>query len=226
MALIRLGGLVTDISGKIGGQTLGTSASGSYIKNSGTPRKSITLPQQSQMQLMGTSAQSWRELTQSQRDVFNAASPDYPYLNRVGETKYYSGYAIYAQLRNNAILGGSVDVPVPLPKFSFTPLTLTESSVPSDEGFVQFNGGQSGCIYNLFMTRISSVGISNSYKNMFFMGSIAPTVPGVVFLDYSYTYTAKYGPFPGGGKLFWRVDAIHLATGQSYKNLNSGTQIY
>ena len=169
MALIRLGGLVTDISGKIGGQTLGTSASGSYIKNSGTPRKSITLSQQSQMQLMGTSAQSWRELTQAQRDVFNVASPEYPYLNRVGETKYYSGYAIYAKLRNNAILGGGVDIPVPLPKFSFTPLVLEDSSPPNDEGFLQFNSGQANCMYNLFMTRISSVGVSNSYKNFYFI---------------------------------------------------------
>ena len=226
MALIRLGGLVTDISGKIGGQTLGTSASGSYIKNSGTPRKSITNSQQSQMQLMGTTAQRWRSLTQAQRDAFNAASPDYPYLNRVGETKYYSGYAIFCQLANNSQAADIYTVPVPLPKFSFTPLTNVEFLLSYPDLEVNAEDAQNGVSYRFFMSRISSVGISNSYKNQFFIGKDDTHASGFLNIDLASPLYTKWGPLTSNGKFFWHFDAVHLSTGQVYKNINSGTYTY
>lgn len=226
MALIKLGSMITRVSGKIGGQTFGTSASGSYVKNSGTPRKSITLAQQGKMSLMGTTAQSWRALTQAQRDVFNAASPDYPYLNRVGETKFYSGYAIFGQLVNNLSLGQYANTPVPLPKFSFEP--------PDEYNFDGFplaptfsaSGAQIGINYRLFVSRVSSVGISNSYKNQFFMASATANGLGAVSLPFIDEFEAKWGAPPSAGKVFYRVDAIQPSTGQIFKNIVSGSLIY
>lgn len=226
MALIKLGSMVTRISGKIGGQTFGTSAAGSYVKNSGTPRKSITIAQQGKMSLMGTTAQSWRELTQTQRDTFNAASPDYPYLNRVGETKFYSGYAIFGQLVNNLSLGQFAVTPIPLPKFSFTPLSDVNIDDMPDEQFFEASSGQTGITYRLFVTRSSSVGISNAYKNHFFMASGLPNMSGIVYFDWSAAYLEKWGQMPASGKFFWRVDAVQGSTGQIFKGINSGVISY
>ena len=222
MALIRFGGLVTDISGKIGGQTLGTSASGSYIKNSGTPRKSITDLQQSKMGLMGTTAQRWRALTQEQRDTFNAASPDYPYLNRVGETKYYSGFAIFCQLANNIILSNDTGIPVPLPKISFTQLfsVIIEPGPGSLE--MTGEGTDATAKYRLYTSRPSSVGISNSYKNQFFIKEVTATQMEAAF-EFRPQMEAKWGPIQAGTKFFWSLTAVDVTTGQAYKNLNSGS---
>lgn len=226
MALIRLGAMLTDISGKIGGQTFGTSASGSYVKNSGTPRKSITLAQRSKMALMGTTAQRWRALSDAQRAVFNAASPDYPYLNRVGETKYYSGYAIYCQLINNLSLSVFSLVPIPLPKFAFTPLaTASLSGGPGSLNFVG-TGGQSGKTYRLFISRASSPGISNPYKNQFFINSSNASIAGLLGIPVQIQYTAKWGVPPASGKIYWRIDVVDGSTGQIYKGLNSGVYNY
>ena len=85
MALIRLGGLVTAISGKIGGQTLGTSASGSYIKNSGTPRKTITILQRSKMAQMSVTSQKWRELTDMQRQIIDCLDTAPLHINQIAE---------------------------------------------------------------------------------------------------------------------------------------------
>lgn len=226
MALIKLSGIVTAISGKMGGTSFGTSASGAYAKNSGTPRKSLTLSQKGKMALMGTTSQRWRGLTQTQRDTFNAASPDYPYLNRVGETKFYSGYAIFTQLVNN-LAGNSFSVtPVPLPKFSFTPLTNLDFTDPYNEGFFEGRNGQEGVVYRLFVTRVSSVGISSPYKNHFYMSQEVTPVGNVIYIPYGAEYAAKWGQPPASGKLYYRVDAVQVSTGQIYKGLHSGSLIY
>lgn len=226
MALIKLGGIVTQISGKMGGTTFGTSASGAYAKNSGRPRKSITLAQRSKMALMGTTAQKWRALTDAQRAVYNAASPDYPYLNRVGESKFYSGYAIFGQLINNLTNVSIGTPPVPLPKFSFTPIVLEDESAPNDEGFFQFNSGQAAVSYNLFISRVSSKGVTAPYKNQFYMVTSVISSGGIVYLSYQSEFIAKWGVPPNAGKLYYRVDAVSLATGQIYKGLYNGVYSY
>ena len=230
MALIKLGSLVTRISGKIGGQTFGTSASGSYIRNTGTPRKAITLLQRSKMSLMATTAQSWRSLTQQQRDTFIAASPEYTYLNRVGDTKNYSGYAIYTMLRNNVINMGAQDppilIPTPLPRFSFTPFTFFEvSDGPHDLTFTG-NGAQAGVSYRIFVTQANSKGITTGYKNYFYMDSGERNEVGTVAKNFADQYRAKWGSVPLNSKLYFRVDAIHKSTGQILKGIADGSHIW
>lgn len=222
MALIKLGGLVTAISGKIGGQTLGTSASGSYIKNSGRPRKAITLLQQTKMQRMATSAQAWRALSDAQRAVYVSASPSYPYLNRVGETKYYSGFAIFTKLRNNLLNINQTPTPAPLPLFTFPPLigaTLTESSDVFT--IATASGDDISATYRLFVTAPHSKGITSSYKNHFFITNVT-AVQLSSGLDVTSALVAKFGKMPSAGKLYWRLDGIQTTTGQTLKNMASG----
>lgn len=225
-----MGSLVTRISGKVGGQTFGTSSTGSYIRNTGTPRKAITLAQRSKMSLMSTTSQSWRALTQSQRNVFIAASPEYTYLNRVGETKNYSGYAIYNMLKNNVVNTFSESIspaiPVPLPRFSFTP--LTSITFASYEGDLEINAlsAQPGVSYRFFMTKILSAGISAGYKNKYYMHSDPTHMAGVLNINIYNPYFTKWGQPPATGVFYWKIDAVHLATGQILKGLHSGSEAY
>ena len=221
MALIRLGGLVTAISGKIGGQTLGTSASGSYIKNTGTPRKAITLLQQTKMQRMSTSAQAWRALSSAQRAVYISASPSYPYLNRVGETKYYSGFAIFTKLRNNLLGVGGSGTPAPLPLFTFPPLSASAISSVAGVYTIQSSGSDLGATYRLFVTRPASQGITNSYKNHFFI-TIVTAGQLSSGLNITSALVAKFGALGVGNKCYWRLDGIETSTGQVLKNMASG----
>lgn len=221
MALIRLGGLVTAISGKIGGQTLGTSASGSYIKNTGTPRKSITLLQQTKMQRMATSAQAWRALTVAQRNVYISASPSYPYLNRVGETKYYSGYAIFTKLRNNLLGIGGGGTPAPLPLFTFPPLSAATVTTGIASYTIQSSGSSIAATYRLFVSRPASQGITNSYKNQYFITILSSAQLSSGFNFYT-LMNAKFGPMVAGNLVYWRLDGIQTTTGQVLKNMASG----
>jgi hypothetical protein len=221
MALIRLGGLVTQISGKIGGQTLGTSASGSYIKNTGTPRKAITLLQQTKMQRMATTAQAWRALTQAQRDVYISASPSYPYLNRVGETKFYSGYAIFCKLRNNLLNIGSTPTPAPLPLTTFPPLSSPTLSYLGGIFTLSAGGTFASATYRFFCSRPASKGVTQGYKNKFFIRNVT-SVELSGGLNVSAELTAKFGAIAPGQKIYWRLDGIDTTNGQVLKNMASG----
>lgn len=221
MALIKLGSLVTRISGKIGGQTLGTSASGSYIKNSGTPRKAITLRQQTAMQRMATTAQSWRNLTEAQRQLFRSASPSYPYLNRVGETKYYSGYAIYTMLRNNLLQLGVNSIPIPLPRDTFAPIPNFALVYGRGDLTTSATAAELDTDYRLFMSRPVSKGVTDAYINHFFLRVLTGAQMGVV-QNITEEVATRFGAVPLGSRFYWRVDGVNLTTGQSLENMKSG----
>ena len=221
MALIKLGGIVTQISGKMGGTSFGTSASCSYAKNSGRPRKSITLKQQAGMALMGTTAQRWRSLTDAQRSVFNAASPEYPYLNRVGDTKYYSGYAIFGMLSNNVNISFGTSLGIPLPKFVFPipeNLTITGNFATLE---AVLNGAETDIDYRLFCSRVGSPGVSNSYKNQYFLEAKQLISGSSITFDLAALLQANFGLIPTSGKIFARIDAVDPLSGQAYKNIVS-----
>lgn len=221
MALIKLGSLVTRISGKIGGQTLGTSASGSYIKNSGTPRKAITLRQQTAMQRMATTAQSWRNLSESQRQLFRSASPQYPYLNRVGETKYYSGYAIYTMLRNNLLQLGVSSQPIPLPKETFAPLPNFALSWGRGDLVTEPTAGELNTDYRLFMSRPVSRGVTDSYVNHYFLRVLTGAQIALT-QNITEEVAERFGAVPVGSRFYWRVDGVNLTSGQALENIKSG----
>lgn len=221
MALIKLGSLVTRISGKIGGQTLGTSASGSYIKNSGTPRKAITLRQQTAMQRMATTAQSWRNLSEVQRQLFRSASPSYPYLNRVGETKYYSGYAIYTMLRNNLLQLGVNSIPVPLPKDTFGPIGSFDIKFMMSKIQTVPTPSEPDTDYRLFFSRPVSRGVTDSYINLYFLRILTGMDIGSM-LDLTPQVIERFGAAPPGSRFYWRVDGVNFTTGQSLENMRSG----
>ena len=226
MALIKLGGIVTQISGKMGGTSFGTSASGSYAKNSGRPRKSITLLQQSKMSLMGTTAQAWRALTVEQRDAYNAASPEYPYLNRVGDTKYYSGYAIFGQLRNNGASVGLSSLPIALPKVTFVPPSSFAITGTSTTLTAQIGSPTVGVMYRVFMTRVSSKGISSPYKNHFFIESDVAVSTATMNIDLADKLVEKFGTLPPSGLVYAYIDAIDVATGQMYRKIATVKRYY
>src|SRR5690606_39978766 len=97
------------------------------------------------------------------------ASPDYLYLNIICEKKFYSCNAIFGKLINNLFDAGGVAFPVPLPLFSFTPLTDVVVTGPAPFFNISANSAQANVLYRIFITKISSFGVSSGYKNFFFI---------------------------------------------------------
>lgn len=222
MALIKLGGVVTQISGKVGGQTFGTGPAGSYMKNSGTPRKSITTLQLAKMSTAALTAQSWRALTQTVRNTYIAASPSYPYLNRVGETKFYSGYQIYCKLKGNQEASSVLVTNAPLPIFSFTLPATTTLVYAVGVLTLDSSSAQLGVVYRLFMSSPASIGISNSYRNQYFIVQVTSS-DLTTGKNVTVNFTDKFGAFTTGTKCYWSLNAVATASGQTLKKIVVGS---
>ena len=98
---IKFGAIVTDGRNKIGGQVASKNKAGNYLKTKSTPTNPNTSFQAGVRNLFGSLAQSWRGLTQAQRDSWISGAPNFPYTDIFGDTKILSGFSLYMQLNSN-----------------------------------------------------------------------------------------------------------------------------
>lgn len=115
MALLKLSGMITKISGKVGGSVLGTSNSGAYIKQNAYAVNKNSVSQQSKKSNIGSISAMWRSLSPSQQQDWKDMAPSYPYVNRVGDTVEYTGYALFLKMNNNLKVIGVNAITTPLP---------------------------------------------------------------------------------------------------------------
>src|SRR3989304_7368357 len=116
-ALIKMGAFVADISGKVGATIFPRNKGGSYAKNRVVPANPQSSFQANVRSLFTAITQAWSGLTSNQRTGWNSAVGDFPYQNRLGETKTLSGKALFQKLNENLLnVGESVidDAPSPV----------------------------------------------------------------------------------------------------------------
>lgn len=108
MALIKLTAIVDNISGKLNGTVFAKNKGGHYMRSKSKPANPKTSFQTAVRARFGAIAQLWGALTQAQRNAWNAMASEFPYTNRLGDTKILSGFALHQKLNTNlAIIGQS-----------------------------------------------------------------------------------------------------------------------
>jgi hypothetical protein len=128
MGLVKFGGGVAAISGKIGGTVFAFNRAGSYARNWKMPVNPQTSRQQTVRGNLATAAAAWESLTASQRSGWNAYAASVPVMNRLGESKYLSGFNMFLRTLTVTKLIGTTavsDAPaiftLPDPPSTFTP---------------------------------------------------------------------------------------------------------
>lgn len=108
MALIKLTAIVDNISGKLNGTVFSRNKGGHYMRSKSMPSNPKTSFQTAVRARFGAIAQLWGALNQAQRNAWNAMASEFPYRNRLGDTKILSGFALHQKLNTNlAIIGQS-----------------------------------------------------------------------------------------------------------------------
>ena len=108
MALIKLTAIVDNISGKLNGTVFAKNKGGHYMRSKSMPSNPKTSFQTAVRARFGAIAQLWGALTQAQRNAWNAMASEFPYRNRLGDTKILSGFALHQKLNTNlAVIGQS-----------------------------------------------------------------------------------------------------------------------
>lgn len=116
MAQILTTGIVADIRGKLKGTVFSRNRAGNYIRSKTTPLNPQSAAQQAVRGQFGSISQAWRNLTQSQRNSWNAAVDNFAEANRFGEVIRLSGSQLHQRLNLNLLLiGQSMINEPPLP---------------------------------------------------------------------------------------------------------------
>lgn len=231
MALIRFSNLVNDIRGAAGGNVFARNRSGAYVRNRTTPINPQSLPQMAARGLFGILAQQWRTLTQSQRDAWADMAPNYPYLNKLGEERIYSGEQLFIKLNRNLQAAGQTVITDPeLPSGVMSALTMTlAADIMGPSFMISGTLTDASGVTELVIqaTPPLSAGKSapdrSAFRNIATSASAAFTAP----VDFITQYEAVFGSFAGseGGKIFVRVYGVNTATGQASAPLVDSTII-
>jgi len=110
MGLVKFGGGVAGISGKVGGSVYAKNKSGSYVRNWAKPVNPNTSRQQQARNNLSAMAEYWSgTLTAAQRTAWDLYASNVPVLNRLGESINLSGFNMFCR-SNAAILAVGGDV--------------------------------------------------------------------------------------------------------------------
>jgi len=101
MPQIKFSALVTDIKGKANGSVFSSNKQGSYFRNNkwGGGRK--TARWQNAKVNLAFLSNAWKNLTNEEREAWNAAAPDNPFLNKFKVEYIPSGYQLFMSWNGN-----------------------------------------------------------------------------------------------------------------------------
>lgn len=215
MALVKLSGTISDISGKVGGIIFANSAAGLTVRSFTSPVNPNTLRQNNQRIIINDLQQQWKLLTQSQRDCWKQWIKLFPI-----KQNNFNGLPINAQ---QAFI--KINAP-----FSLYGLAIIKDPVfiPNLRASITYNLFIFGAFVNLISSRILNAGaefieilmtyplpLTRNNPGSIYKAIIFPTTSsGIMFLGVP--YTDIFGRFPVmGEKVFFKVRTIDLQTGLS-----------
>lgn len=110
---MQFGAIVVAGSGKIGGHVASRNKAGAYLRTKVTPVNPQTGYQLEVRERLAGLSQAWRDLTESQRQAWNAAVMDFSRTNVFGELKNPSGFNLYQRINNNLLTIGAASRTTP-----------------------------------------------------------------------------------------------------------------
>lgn len=128
MARIKYSALVSDIRGIVGGNVFSRNKGGGYVRTFVKPNNPQTEAQQIQRLILGSIATEWRQLTEQQRTNWNLAALDFPYKDKLGEDKTYSGQQLFMKLNSTLVAIGQ-----PFSKSTPSPVEMPSGIIQVDD---------------------------------------------------------------------------------------------
>jgi hypothetical protein len=214
----KFGAIIVDGRGKIGGHVLSKNRAGAYMRTKVTPVNAQTSYQLGVRNRLSGFSQGWRDLTQAQRDAWNAAVADFARTDIFGDLKNPTGFNLFQRLNNNlSIIGESqINVP-PLPaavgEVVAGTLTAEDDTVAESLSLTLGDAVPTNTEVKIFATSPQSPGKSFVKSEYRFIGTIAAEATSPV--DLLSDYQDKFGSTgTAGQKIFVKLEAVNETTGQ------------
>lgn len=209
MAKIKFGMMMTDASGKLGGQVFSKNRGGSYVRTKVTPTNPQTTSQMTVRGIFASISSAWSSLTEQQRLSFNNFVNAYATTDIFGDLRNPSGKALFQRLNQNLSISAqaTIDVctePLAVP---FANLTNAAADVSGEEFLVETTGDTTGSKVVVWATPVLSQGTSfvkNKLRQIsVFTGGVAEGA------DIYGAYVAKFGELTPGANVYVGVRVIN-----------------
>lgn len=215
MALIKLTAFLDNISGKVNGSVFSKNKGGNYVRSKSNPSNPQTIAQMLNRSIFGAISSAWRGLTDGQRKAWDTGAGNYPYQNRLGDTKILSGFALHQKLNRNLQLINQAMVvtpPNPTETPSPTALQVTNEAPGTLDVVGSIAISASGVSLLVYATPAISNGVANFDSSLRLIG-VLRDVELNAGEDMAAEYAAVFGAYGIGDTLGFKVVPINMTTG-------------
>lgn len=213
MAILRLGAIITQISGKVGGQSIVNGAQGTYLKNIGNQTKSPSPAQSIQRSLTGVLMQTWRTLTEAQVKTYEARVGEWTFKNRVGQIHVYTAFQIFMLLNQGRLLiNRDINLQGSSPE-TIIPATTVFSHTTNSQLIINIFDKTAGQSYVVWMSPPVSQGVQNVH-NLLRKIAVIEYDEGQVEYDITKDYLDVYGSLASGQRIGYSIQTVITDSGQ------------
>jgi hypothetical protein len=212
------GSFIVDGRNKVNGHVVSKNRYGSYIRTKVTPVNPQTDAQQAARNNLATNSQTWKGLTETQRQSWIDAAQNFPFTDIFGNIKFLSGQALFVKLNNNLVNAGGTTLttapaPVAIPAIASIALTAA-AGTPAISLTYSIPDATGDNI--IFVEATPNISPGKSFvKNQFRLiqhGLADDTASPDNLLT---AYQAVFGNPVENQKIFVRVRLVNQVTGQS-----------
>lgn len=222
MGLIKFGGGVSAISGKIGGTVYARNRGGAYARNWAKPTNTPTMKQSENRLAFGNMSKGWADLTKDEQDGWNALASTVTRMNRLGDAYTPTGRQIYLESANNMRVIGQTPLAVAPPSLLQPTIDGTPVFAPSvdageiDAFAITGLAAQGGISYVLEATKTFAQ-IKTNFSLDYRQIKIAATGASI---DAETAYIAEFGNVAAvGDTVSLRLKYIDTANGMASPSL-------
>lgn len=221
MAKVVFSDLIVEMRGKTGGAVYSKNKGGAYRKRRTVPSNPQTAAQIAVRSKISTLSQAWKTLTSEQQAAWQAATPQFQYINNLGQLQSYTAQALFMALNSSiraanpaASLLTSPPAPASITNVVPSTLSVTLSGGTLDEVVATFAPTvPAGHAVLVQATRGLSPGVTRPSQSDFRQISVEAATTASPSNNTA-DYEAVFGTPSLGQKVFMKFVTVLLATGQ------------
>lgn len=194
------------------------------MRSKSKPTNPQTPEQSLRRSIFASIASSWRELNQGQRNAWEQAAQDFPYTNRLGDTKILSGFSLHQKLNTNlSLIDAAAELAgPPSPQGVGSVVGAVGSFIiptgldsPLSEIEFDMEGKRADTSVLVYATAGLSPGISNFNNRLRLITIGVPALQGTTTLDITQEYIDRFGTPTANSKIGYGLRVINNTTGEA-----------
>lgn len=214
MALVKFGAGVSEMRGKEGGVVYSKNAGGNYIKTKVTPTNPQTGYQTAARSRLQGISQSWKDLTEVQKNAWDALGAQVMRVNVFGDSLPYTGYTLFMRLNLNlqAVEQSIIEDAPSIPTLDTLVISAVTLEKTPDNMLVVFTPSQSEKSTSVVCYATGLIVSGRRFvKNLRKLVMWESETEGS--LDFKTEWQARYGALALGAKIFVGIKLVDEATG-------------